>query len=190
MAQICGIQNHQRSKSSEDFTFKSPCQVSFVADGGVELMLHEFEPSDQSTLNPCSFVRKRGRPRKDSISNQSSFDVSPSKVKEERRLEKKMKKMMRLELKEKKRQEKEAHKKKRGRPRKLYNNIDDLNNETSGAALPSFSCSTNLESLTPPYSETDNVEEVGNEEDFAMMEILNLNTTEWQDPSTPIESIE
>lgn len=201
MAQICGVQNHQRPSST------GPIITATTTIGGIELMLHELDPPDINSSSSTSFhssAKKRGRPRKDSlaanVSAQSSFDDSPSKKEDVKRLKRERKRLLKLEQKKEKKMKKILRQqlddddnenncflvpKKRGRPRK-QSELDQCEDLDNLVKLPSFS---NADTLTPIYSEISETDSVINDNctnnrgngnsnknvEFSMMEILNLN---------------
>ena len=190
MAQIYGIQNHQRT----NYQHTSTNENKFVTHGGIEFMLHELEPPEPDSSATPSYMasaKKRGRPRKDAVSY-SSFEGSPPSHQKKEKMDKREKKLLRLERKEKIKEisrridfdeyspenDDNGGQKKRGRPRKTDTDDTEFENDPNQFQMSSFNCVSNSDTLTPPYSELSETGSVAGGGEFSMMEILQLNQVE------------
>lgn len=184
MAQICGIQNHNRMTSIIPLSHVS--DNKFTTEEGIEFMLHELEPNSgnyESGSGSRASMKKRGRPRKDAVKEvencqQSTFNSKESEISEEK-LRKKREKRERKERKEREKEKlrklclddsNDSTPKKRGRPRKFK--VIESDSMPSSDRLIHYHTSSNTDTLTPPYSELTEESVTG---ECSMMEMLNLD---------------
>lgn len=180
MAQICGIQNHQRTQALTPSSEFNNSMNRFVADEGIEFMLHELEPPETNYSSSNSLLgsaKKIGRPRKDSVAASNSQESEEKRLKREARRERKRQRLRLLELGELDKENHNIVKRKRGRPRKApsITESDLLDDDTQEFKLFSYNCSSNSETLTPPYSEISESDSIRGGGEFSMMEILSMN---------------
>lgn len=181
MAQICGFKNHNRMTSIISSSRFS--DNKFTTEEGVEFMLHELEPNSinyDSGISSRSSMKKRGRPRKDTVRDpencQENNNVRDMELSEEKLL-KKREKRERRERKEREKLRKicldnslDSMSKKRGRPRKFT--MMEATSVPSSDRLIDYQTSSNTDTLTPPYSELSEESVLG---DLSMMEMLNFD---------------
>ena len=184
MAQICGIQNHNRRMTSIT-PLSHENENIFKTEEGVEFMLHELEPDSgecDSGTSSHSSTKKRGRPRKDAVKEIENCQNDRFNLEESEKTEEKLrKKREKAEKKAKKAQERmknlcsydsyESTPKKRGRPRK-FQSIEPDSRFSSSSHMAEYHSSSNTDTLTPPYSDLSDIAAVG---ECSMMEMLNLD---------------
>ena len=184
MAQICGFQNHNRRTSIIPSGHEN--DNTFVTEEGVEFILHELEPNlsqIESGVSSKSSIKKRGRPRKDSIKEFENCEKNDSELLEEK-LQKKREKREKRERKEREKLKKlegglssnEFTPKKRGRPRK-FKIINDKSPSEQSIHFTDrqidFHVSSNTDdTLTPPYSDRSEGSVLG---ECSMMDMINLD---------------